>query len=330
MSRLLASSLLTLLLGCGDRSDPRSSADAPSPPAETKAPRSEKTPQTEAREAPQKGTRVVLLGTGTPNADPDRSGPAAAVIAGETAYLVDVGPGVVRRAAAAFQRGQRPLAVERLSRAFVTHLHSDHTAGYPDLVLTPWVLGRSEPLRVWGPPGLEAMTRHVLAAWEQDIALRLDGRQPSEDQGWQVAAQEVEPGDIYQDDNVKVTAFAVRHGDWEHAYGYRFDASDRSIVFSGDTAPSKAVVEACDGCDVLVHEVYAQAGFVGRPRSWQAYHETHHTSSLELAEIARLARPRLLVLTHQLRWGARRQQVLDDIRRRFDGEVAWGEDLDVY
>src|SRR5215203_3879707 len=113
----------------------------------------------------QKGapkTRIVLLGTGTPNADPDRSGPSVAIVVGDTPYIVDFGPGVVRRAAAAFKKGVAGLMVAKLKTAFVTHLHSDHTVGYPDLIFTPWTLERKEPLEVYGPAGLKAMTGHIL------------------------------------------------------------------------------------------------------------------------------------------------------------------------
>src|SRR6266853_5910572 len=89
-------------------------------------------------------TKVVLLGTGTPVPDPDRSGPATAIAVDDRAYLVDFGPGVVRRASAAAARGIQAVRPENLKVAFVTHLHSDHTAGYPDLIFTPWVIGRKD------------------------------------------------------------------------------------------------------------------------------------------------------------------------------------------
>jgi ribonuclease BN (tRNA processing enzyme) len=180
-------------------------------------------------------TKLILLGTGTPNAEPGRSGPAAAVVAAEQPYVVDFGPGVVRRAAGA---GLDP---KRLTRAFLTHLHSDHTAGYPDLILTPWTLEREEPLEVYGPPGLEAMTERVLAAYEADIAERLRGLQPANDTGWRVNARDIEAGFIYRDDNVEVEAFAVDHGSWD-AYGYKFRTEGRTIVISSDTAPTEIMV----------------------------------------------------------------------------------------
>src|SRR5215216_1735582 len=124
-----------------------------------------------SREGVQKKTQIVLLGTGTPNADPDRSGPSVAIVVGDTPYIVDFGPGVVRRAAAAFRNGVAGLKVDKLKTAFVTHLHSDHTVGYPDLIFTPWTLDRKEPLEVYGPAGIKAMTRHILEAYKEDIAV---------------------------------------------------------------------------------------------------------------------------------------------------------------
>lgn len=249
------------------------------------------------------GTRVVLLGTGTPNAEPERSGPAVAVVVGGSVYLVDAGPGVVRRAAAAEGRGLAALAQPNLRIVFLTHLHSDHTLGLADLMFTPWVLDRVAPLEVYGPRGTRAMVEHLEAAYSEDVRIRLDGLQPANRTGWQANPHEIRPGLVFSDSNVRVTAFLVAHGSWPEAYGYRFDTADRSIVISGDTRPSEAVVEACNGCDVLVHEVYSQQGFEGRPPEWQRYHARFHTSAPELGVIASRARPGLLVLYHQLLGG---------------------------
>lgn len=280
--------------------------------------------------AAQTETRLVLLGTGTPNADPDRSGPAVAVVANGTPYLVDFGPGVVRRAAAAERKGIAALAVKNLRRAFVTHLHSDHTIGYADLIFTPWVLERDLPLDVYGPPGLKSMTRHLLAAYREDIRVRLDGLEPANTEGYKVRAHEVRPGVVYRDANVTVTAFAVRHGSWRHAYGYRFETADRTIVISGDTVPAETIVDACRGCDVLVHEVYSEAGFRKRPPEWQRYHAAFHTSSRQLGELARRAKPKLLVLHHQLLWGTTPEDLLKEIAEVYAGKVVFGNDLDVF
>ncbi len=275
-------------------------------------------------------TLLVMLGTGTPNPDPERSGPAVAVIAGGRPYLVDCGPGVVRRAAAAHLAGVSALDMPNLSRLFVTHLHSDHTAGYADLILTPWVLGREDPFEVFGPPGIGSMTDHLLAAYSEDIDIRLHGTQPQNETGIRVNAHEIEPGEIYQDENVTVTAFTVPHGAWQFAFGFRFDTADRSIVITGDTIATEAVVEACNGCDILVHEVYAKTGLDRRTTDWQEYHRASHTSGVELGEIAARADPKLLVLYHQLMWGATEAELLAEIRQSFDGPVVFANDLDIY
>ncbi len=249
---------------------------------------------------PASKTQIVLLGTGTPNADPDRFGPSIAIVVNDTPYIVDFGPGVVRRASAAVRKGVKGLAMPKLARAFVTHLHSDHTVGYADLIFTPWVLERTEPLEVYGPKGLRAMTDHIVKAYQQDLDMRLYGLEPSNKTGYKVNAHEIKPGVIYKDANVTVKAFAVKHGSWQEAYGFRFETPDKTIVISGDCAPSQSVIDACNGCDVLLHEVYSQTGFVKRPPEWQKYHSQFHTSSRELAEIATKAKPGLLILYHQL------------------------------
>lgn len=292
----------------------------------------------ETGERPLRGgesrTRVVLLGTGTPHADPDRSGPATAIVVDDTPYLIDFGPGVVRRAAAARRdRGVEALDVRNLRYAFVTHLHSDHTAGYPDLILTPWVLDRRVPLEVYGPAGLQAMTDHVLEAYREDIEVRVGGLEPREGPPRVIVHEigEAQAAPIYRDERVQVSAFRVPHGSWEHAFGYRFETPDRTIVISGDTGPFPEIADRCDGCDVLIHEVYSTAGFAGRAPEWQRYHASFHTSSSELARIATRARPGRLVLYHQLLWGTSPEELVHEIRNAgYEGRVLFGRDLDIF
>jgi len=276
-------------------------------------------------------TQLVLLGTGTPNADPDRSGPSLAVVVDGIPYVVDAGPGVVRRAAAAVQRGVAGLAPKLLRTAFITHLHSDHTLGYPDLIFTPAVLERGAPLDVYGPRGLKDMTDHLLKAWSADMDVRLKDLEPSQPEGYKVVVHEMAgPGQIFKDERVTVRAFRVSHGAWPEAYGFRFDTPDRSIVVSGDSAPDERVAQACNGCDILVHEVYSTEGFAKRPPEWQRYHRAYHTSSAELAMIATKAKPRLLVLTHQLFWGTSDQALVAEVARGYAGKVVSGRDLDIF
>src|ERR1051325_1002225 len=131
--------------------------------------------------------QVVMLGTGTPLPDPERSGPSIAVVVDKHAYLFDVGTGIVRRAAAAtMQKGIAGLEPRTLRVAFLTHLHSDHTLGLPDLILTPWTMGRTEPLELWGPKGTRAMVDGIHKAWSLDIDRRLHDLQPATPDGWRV------------------------------------------------------------------------------------------------------------------------------------------------
>lgn len=277
------------------------------------------------------GAFVVVLGTGTPNADPDRSGPSVAVVVNGSAYLVDAGPGIVRRAAAAERAGVAALAPKRLERVFITHLHSDHTLGLPDLMLSPWTLERTVPLAVYGPRGIARMTEHLQAAYTEDIRNRIDGAEPANTTGWAVEAHEVDTGVVYRDSNVVVRAFAVPHGDWRYSLGYRFDGGGRSIVVSGDTRASDAVVRACNGCDVLVHEVFSAERFKLREPEWQRYHAAAHTSTTELATLAARATPKLLVLYHQLYWGTDDDGLLREIRAAgYQGPVVSAKDLGRY
>jgi len=277
-------------------------------------------------------TRLVLLGTGNPNPDPAHSGCSLAVVVGDRSYIVDFGPGLVRQAARLSPRYGGPLpalAVENLKKAFLTHLHSDHTAGYPDLILTPWVEGRTEPLSVFGPQGLKHMTKHILAAYRDDIRYRIQGLENADHRGWRVRAHEIREGPIYRDDAVKVEAFRVTHGSWEHAFGFRFTTHDKVIVISGDTTPCENVIKYGRGADILVHEVYYQKGFEEKSQAGQAYHSRHHTSTRELARIAAETRPGLLVLYHILFWGGQPEDLLEEITSTYEGRVICGSDLDI-
>jgi ribonuclease BN (tRNA processing enzyme) len=276
-------------------------------------------------------TRIVVLGSGTPNADPDRFGPAVAVVVDDASYLVDFGVGVVRRAAAAERAGIKALAAANLKHAFVTHLHSDHTLGFADLIFSPWVLDRDAPLTVYGPRGLRTMANHLVAAYADDLRVRSTGGEPAHKHDPKaVNVHEIAPGVVFRDDRVTVTAFAVKHGDWPQAFGYRFQTADRTIVISGDSGPDSHIDAQCQRCDVLVHEVYSEAGFAKRPPEWQAYHSRYHTSTRQLGAIAARARPGLLVLYHQLIWSSTEDALLAEVRSAYDGKVVSAHDLDVY
>jgi ribonuclease BN (tRNA processing enzyme) len=283
-------------------------------------------------------TRVVMLGTGTPRPDPDRSGPATAIVVGDTPYLIDFGPGVIRRATAAYQNGVQALGFGgvNIKCAFLTHMHTDHTLGYPDLIFTPWTMGRRDPLEVYGPTGLISMTENILNAWQVDIDGRTNGLNRHNDTGYKVHAHEIVPGVIYRDERVFVTAFPVRHEEMVDSFGYRFDTPDRAIVISGDTAPTQSLIEHSRGCDLLIHEAYSMDTFRQVSQSAQEFRRRHHTSSQELAEIANQVKPRLLVIYHRSNAGGgravqdREDVLLCEIRQAYKGDVVAAQDLDIF
>ena len=283
-------------------------------------------------------TQIVMLGTGTPRPDPARSGPATAIVANGTPYLIDFGPGVIRRAVAAYKKGVLAIGPDavNLRTIFLTHLHVDHTAGYPDLILTPWIYGRAEPLSVYGPKGLKDMTQHVLSAWAVDIQNRQNGIDQLPAEGCAVNAHEINPGLFYEDSNIRVTAFPARHAGLESAFGFRIETADRTIVISGDTSPTQSILEHCVGCDVLIHEAYAQQTYNEVAPQWQAYRRNNHTSSRELAELAARVQPELLILYHRVNVGAPmampdpEEVVLEEIRQLYKGRVVTGHDLDIF
>lgn len=286
-------------------------------------------------------TQIVMLGTGTPLPDPDRAGPSTAIVVDGSAYIVDIGAGIVRRAAAARDRGIKALEPTNLKIAFLTHLHADHTLGFPDLILTPWIMGRTDPLQVYGPPGTRAMANYILEAYAVDIKTRTEGLEHSNGTGYKVVVHEIMPGIVYKDANVTVRAFMERHGSMD-AYGYRFETADRTIVITGDTSPTKEVVENCHACDVLIYEAYTLASFEKVSSEWKRYRQEFHSSSKELGEIANGAKPGLLILYHrgnagcdQLRTqdcrdAGSEEQLLKEVRDFYKGKVVAAHDLDVY
>lgn len=280
--------------------------------------------------SPPAAARVIMLGTGSPVPDPQAHGPATAIVVGSRVFLVDAGAGVTRQlAAAGFPR------IKQVEATFLTHLHSDHTLGYPDLIFTTWIMGRRGPLLVFGPPGLRRMTNRLMDAWREDLDNRIKGLERETEAWLKVDAREIAPGVVYDKDGVRVTAIGVKHGDWKSAFGYRFETPGKMITISGDTAPTDALIEAARESDVFIHEVYI-AGRVApedRPGGelWPQYMREFHTSNIELGRIAARVKPGLFVLYHVLRMGGTDEELLAGIREGgYTGRVAIARDLDVF
>lgn len=274
-------------------------------------------------------TTVILLGTGMPRPDPAAQGPATAVTVGSRIFLFDAGPGVMRQVAAA----GLPYTYGPFTAAFLTHLHSDHTLGLPDLILTSWVMRRSAPLRLIGPPGTAAMVRNILAAWKEDIAIRTEGLERGIRGGQAVDVREAKGGVVYDSAGVRITAIPVPHGSWKYAFGYRIDAPGRSIVISGDTAPSQALERAAAGVDLLIHEAYPESKLVAEDRpggdDWPKYMRAFHTSDREVGALAARAGVKRLVLHHLVRMGGTDEEIIAGVRAGgYTGPVAIGHDLE--
>ena len=196
-------------------------------------------------------------------------------------------------------------------------------------------MGRKQPLAVYGPKGIKAMTEHVLKAWEIDIAGRTGGLNQHNPTGYRVDAHEIMPGVVYRDDNITVTAFSARHEEMVHSFSYRFDTADRAIVISGDTAPTQALLDHSHGCDVLIHEAYSTRE-ARNAKPTPEFRRRHHTSSIELAEIAGTVRPGLLVTYHRSSKGEdslapdQEDVLVAEIRQTYRGTVVAARDLDIY
>lgn len=282
-------------------------------------------------------TKVILIGTGTPNPDPFRSGPCVGIYANNKMYLFDFGTGLVRNLNKIAHQLEG-FKINQLQHAFLTHLHSDHTLGLADLMLTPWILGRQNPLKLYGPKGTKDMADHIYQAYQVDLQQRINGLEKANPTGCQTQVSEIKPGVIYKDE-ITVEAIAVPHGDFE-SYAYKVTTHDKVIVISGDTAPSETLIERSKGCDILVHEVYYAEGLKTRSPQWQLYHSSVHTSALELGDIASRVQPKTLVLYHQLFMQEDildedmtknnliyKDKILNEINIKYNGNIVYGEDL---
>jgi ribonuclease BN (tRNA processing enzyme) len=288
----------------------------------------------------QTKTKVVMLGTGTPNPVPERSGPSVAIVVNENSYLVDFGTGIVRQAERANKIGISALEAKNLKIAFLTHTHSDHTIGLADLIYTPWVLERESALKIYGPKGVKKMVGHLLAAYEDDINARRFGLEGANETGIEVQTREIEEGIIYKDDLVTVEAFLVDHPPFE-AYGFKFTTPDKVIVVSGDTCYNTNLIKHAKGCDILIHEVISSRGVQLRTPKWKEYHLRVHTTSKDLAQVACEVNPGKLVFYHQLFMVSpdetgrmvteeeREKEMIEDVKSKYKGIIISAKDLDI-
>jgi ribonuclease Z len=272
--------------------------------------------------APAQTLKVTLLGTGSPQPRMDRFGPGILVEAGEKKLLFDCGRGVAQRIE------QLGITFADIDALFVTHLHSDHTVGIPDLWLTGWVRGRKAPLQVWGPAGIKAMMAHLAEAYQFDIKIRqLDDKLPP--QGVAVIANDIEQGVVYDRAGIKVTAFLVDHGEVKPALGYRVDFAGHSVVLSGDTRYSENLIRFSQKVDLLIHEVIDPDGFRAKNPSMSATRLQaivgHHTSAEQAGTLFTQVKPKLAVYSHIVPGDA--ADLIPQTRKTYSGPLEVGEDL---
>jgi ribonuclease Z len=268
--------------------------------------------------------KVTLLGTGSPPPVMNRFGPSTLVEAGEQKLLFDAGRGALQRLT------QFKVRWPDVQGVFLTHLHSDHVVGFPDLWLTGWLLGRNVPVQVWGPRGTREMMSHLEQAYEYDIRIRLYYDRAAPD-GVVLLAEDISEGVVYDKDGVKVTAFEVDHTPVKPAFGYRIDYAGRSVVLSGDTRVSENLIRYAQGVDVLVHEVAALETFqrAGVPPERAKSIIALHTTPEQAGEVFARTKPKLAVYSHIVLPTATEQDLIPPTRKTYAGPLELGEDLRV-
>ena len=280
---------------------------------------------------------VILCGTGSPLADPERASSCTAIVAGSEFVLIDIGPGSWRKA----DLLQLPLA--ELSAVVLTHFHSDHIGDLGEAITMSWVGGRTKPLEVFGPPGVEKVVDGFQLAYQQDAGYRTEHHSleflPAA--GATAKGVAVEPNKVVFDRNgLRIVAFAVKHEPVRPAYGYRIEYRGRKVIITGDTSKSEEVVRQAAGADLLIHDALSKTmigaaasmaeGFGQQRRAKMARDIVlYHASPVEAAQTAAAAKVATLVLTHivpALRNEAQQKQFLSGTQEAFSGKIVLGRD----
>jgi ribonuclease Z len=265
--------------------------------------------------------RVTLLGTGSPPPTLARFGPSTLIQAGNQTLLFDAGRGAAQRLY------QLDVPFSKLDAVFLTHLHSDHVVGLPDLWLTGWITERrTSPLNLLGPAGTTEMAGYLAKAFAFDVRIRLEEGHQSV-RGGQLLARDISQGLVYEKDGVRVTAFDVDHGAVKPALGYRIEYGGRVVVLSGDTRFSENLIQFAKGADLLIHEVVlAPPGMGPSSPGYPAF--AHHTTPEQAAQIFGRVKPKLAVFSHIVNLlGTEDKDLLPRTRTTYAGPLEVGEDL---
>lgn len=264
---------------------------------------------------------VTLLGTGTPQPLMDRFGPSILVQAGSEILLFDAGRGCLQRLK------QLNILYDKLDAVFITHLHSDHIVGLPDLWLTGWLVSqRSVPLNIYGPVGTADMIKYLRLAYAYDLKIRADDDKVMEE-GSKLLVTEIQQGTVYDKNGVKVIAFDVDHFPIKPAFGYRIEYMGHSVVLSGDTRYSENLIRFAKGTDLLIHEVIIAPDTLSK--SDPKYHiYAHHTSAAQAGMVFSAVKPKLAAFSHISKlYGLKEEDIMKSTKTNYSGPLIMGEDL---
>ena len=263
---------------------------------------------------------VTLLGTGTPRPSIDRFGTATLVKAGGHNFLFDVGRG------ATIRLQQAGLTPDQVEKVFLTHLHSDHISGLDDLWITGWVWQRKNLLTVSGPTGTHQMVDNLRKAYAADISYREKNAKLKSELA-KINSAEIEEGIVFQQDGVTIRSFLVEHAPVKPALGYRVEFGDRAVVISGDTTYSENLIQNSQDVDLLVHEITATQPSLLKRNKLLANIIAYHTTPEQMSQVLNKTSPRLAVLSHVLLFGVPEDDVIDEIKNNYSGDIVMGYDL---
>lgn len=264
---------------------------------------------------------VTLLGTGTPRPDVNRFGSSTLVEVKGKLFLFDTGRGTTIR----LQQAGVPL--RRIENIFYTHLHSDHTVGLADLLMTSWIWQRPHKLSVYGPTGTKDLVQNISQAFQKDMVYRAKNTGLNPDLNESIFHEFKSEQIVYDKEGIKITAFEVDHGVVHPAFGYKIQTDDTSVVISGDTTYSENLIKYAKDTDLLIHEIAATKASLLKRNLRLNKVMSYHTTPEQMATILNKAQPKYAVLTHVLLFGVDEQTVLKKIQASYKGQTVIGTDL---